>query len=72
MSESGVIDVFVLNQNGVKIKKCCASCAHHEAYDDDGPRRRCIFDPLQNKIVNKIDLCKHWAISDNINRIKIG
>ena len=27
--KKAVIDEFVTNQNGVQIKKCCASCATH-------------------------------------------
>ena len=62
-----IFDEFTLNQNGVKIKKCCASCASHEPYDANGPRRLCT---LSKKIVQKDDLCGCWHISIEIDRIK--
>ena len=75
---NGVFVEFTLNSNGVKIKKCCASCAHHELYDSDGPKRLCkkhtmIDDDNEKpKVVDKSDLCGDWSISDQINRIKLN
>ena len=62
-----VIPEFTTNKNGVRIKKCCASCALHETYDHEGPRRKC---NLKGKVVDKSDCCGEWAISDFINNIK--
>ena len=41
MAVGGVFEEFTLNSNGVKIKKCCASCAHHQPHSSDGPQRLC-------------------------------
>ncbi len=73
----GVIEEFTLNSNGVKIKKCCASCAHREPHSSDGPQRLCTKHTMQvdgkekPKVVDKSDLCGDWSISDMINGIKL-
>lgn len=64
----GVVTEFTTNENGVTIKKCCASCATHEPYDSEGPRRKCT---KHDKIVDKSDCCGDWSMSDAINGIKI-
>ena len=64
-----VIPEFMTNRNGVNIKKCCASCALHDLYDYEGPRRMC---KLKGKIVDKSDCCSKWVISDFINNIRIN
>ena len=77
MSVNGVFVEFTLNSNGVKIKKCCASCAHHELYDSDGPKRLCKKHTMieagkeKQKVVDKSDLCDDWSISNMINGIKL-
>ena len=64
-----VIPEFTTNKNGVKIKKCCVSCALHDLYDFEGPRRKC---KPKGKIVDKSDCCSKWVISDFINNIKLS
>ena len=65
---TGVIAEFTTNKNGLTIKKCCASCANHDPYDSQGPRRLC---KLGGKIVQKDDLCSCWRISVEIDRIRV-
>ena len=78
MAVGGVLEEFTLNSNGVKIKKCCASCAHHEPYNTDGPKRLCKKHTMtedgkeKQKLVDKSDLCRDWSISDMINGIKLN
>jgi len=69
-NENVIIEEFTRNTNGVKIKKCCASCSHKEPYDSEGPRRMCTLNK-EKKIIRKDDLCLHWSISPDIDRIKI-
>ena len=64
-----VIPEFTKNKNGVNIKKCCASCALHDMYDNEGPRRKC---KLNEKVVDKSDCCSKWVISDFISNIKLS
>lgn len=68
---TGIIAEFTYNKNGVRIKKCCASCATHEPYDQQGPRRICTYNRC-NKVVQKDDLCKHWSINMDIDRIRVN
>ncbi len=68
--DTGIIPEFTVNSNGVRIKKCCASCETHAPYDSQGPKRLCI-QTKRNKIVRKDDLCKNWTLSKAINKIKI-
>ena len=78
MAVGGVLEEHTLNSNGVNIKKCCASCAHHEPFSSDGPKRLCkkhtmIEDGKEKpKLVDKSDLCRDWSISDMINGIKLN
>lgn len=65
---NGVVYEFTNNKNGVMIKKCCASCKHHEPYDSEGPRRMCT---LSQKIVDKSECCGDWCISKEIDDIKL-
>lgn len=64
-----VIPEFTTNKNGVRIKKCCASCALHDLYDNEWPRRKC---KLSGKVVDKSDCCSKWVISDFISNIKLS
>jgi len=74
----GVLEEFTTNSNGVKIKKCCASCAHHDPYNSDGPKRLCKKHTMiengkeKSKVVDKSDLCNDWSISDMIDKIKLN
>jgi len=64
-----VVSEYTTNRNGVKIKKCCASCQHHQPVDQNGPHRLCTFNGAK-KIVFKFELCRSWGISDAINDIR--
>ena len=74
----GVIEEFSTNSNGVRIKKCCASCAHHNPYECDGPKRLCKIHTTTEdgkekpKVVDKSGLCCDWSISDMFNGIKLN
>lgn len=65
---TGVVPEFTLNKNGVRIKKCCASCTYKEPYEREGSHRKCFH---SGKIVDKSDLCGHWIISEIIDDINI-
>lgn len=69
-TNNGIITEYVLNKNGVRIKKCCASCKYHEPLDSDGPRRICVY-LKRSKVVRKDDACGDWSISDIIDGIKV-
>ena len=71
IQDTGIIAEFTTNKNGVRVKKCRASCATHTPYDQEGPRRKCTFDDC-GKIVRKDDLCGHWTISDMMDGIKVN
>ena len=74
----GVVEEFTLNSNGVRIKKCCASCAHHDPYNSDGPKRLCKKHTMvengkeKPKVVDKSDLCNDWSVSDMIDKVKLN
>lgn len=68
--DTGIIPEFTINSNGVRIKKCCASCETHAPYDSEGPKRLCTL-TKRKKIVRKDDLCNSWTLSNAINKIKI-
>lgn len=78
MAVGGVIEEFTKNSNGVKIKKCCASCAHHQPHSSDDTKRLCMKHTMlvdgkeKPKVVDKSDLCDDWKISDMINGIKLN
>lgn len=67
-SIDGVLAEFTVNKNGVTIKKCCASCKHHEPHDQEGPRRKC---KPKNKLVDKSDCFCDWCIIEQIDIIKL-
>ena len=76
--ENQAIDIvpeFCPNKNGVPIKKCCASCKHHQPLDDKA-HRLCAYgvglsaDEGEKKVVFKFEVCQHWEISDAINDIR--
>lgn len=73
----GIVAEFTVNRNGVRIKKCCASCAHHNPFQSDGPKRLCTLHTTTvdgkeiPKVVNRSDLCREWGISEMINKIKL-
>lgn len=75
---NGVFVEFTTNSNGVKIKKCCASCAHHNPYENDGPKRLCKKHTTTEggnekpKVMDKSDLCNDWSISNFIDKIKLN
>ena len=66
--KEAIVPEFTKNKNGVTIKKCCASCATHEPYDSEGPRRLCT---ISQKVVQKDDLCGCWRISNAIDGIQL-
>ncbi len=68
---TGVIDVFTTNKNGVRIKQCCASCQTHAPYDSEGPRRLCTI-AKRKKIVKKNDLCSAWTMIEMMSKVKIN
>lgn len=55
-----------LNKNGVKIKKCCASCEYKDY--DKGGNRLCM---RGNGHVLKDKVCPLWHISEKSNNINI-
>ena len=61
---------FTENKNGVRIKKCCASCKHHKAYNPESNKRLC-YVRSEPKMVFKDEVCGYWSISDEIDRIKL-
>lgn len=69
-----IIPEFSTNKNGVRIKKCCASCLHHQPFDPEGPRRQCMLGEGKKKkrIVYKFNLCRFWTISEMIDNIKVN
>lgn len=69
-NDTGIIPEFTINSNGVRIKKCCASCETHAPFYSEGPRRLCTL-THKKKIVRKDDLCGSWTLSNLINKIKI-
>ena len=62
-----VIPEYTLNSNGVRIKKCCSSCKHHQPKDED--HRLCMFTG-EKKIVFMFELCDRWEISSQIDKIR--
>lgn len=54
-----------INKNGVKIKKCCASCEHKDF--DKGGNRLCM---RGNGHVLKDEVCPLWHISEKMDGIK--
>ncbi len=73
----GIVVEFTTNSNGVKVKKCCASCTHHNPFKSDGPKRLCTLHTMTvdgkevPKTVDKSDVCRDWSISDMADKIKL-
>ena len=57
----------VVNSEGARIKKCCASCKFKVGTNDDN-HRKC---KLNGKKVTKDFLCRDWCISDFFGRLRI-
>jgi hypothetical protein len=70
-NDTGVMPEFTRNKNGVRIKKCCASCRFKD-YKGFSDRKRLCKREDEVKVVDKSDCCQNWAISDEINVIKVG
>lgn len=58
---------FVVNSNGVRIKKCCASC-ENKVCTNHTDFRKCT---LNGKKVTNDFLCRDWRISGFFDAIKI-
>jgi hypothetical protein len=61
-----LMDEIVSNDNGVHIKRCCASCTNKRPFDYEGPLRKC---RLSGEIVNNSDVCDDWSISAEVAKI---
>lgn len=59
--------VSVRNANGVKVKRCCASC-QHKCIEADGTRV-CL---LTNNKVEQRFKCKQWQMSDGMKNAGNG
>ena len=59
--------VSVRNANGVKVKRCCASC-QHKCIEADGTRV-CL---LTNNKVEQRFKCKQWQMSDGMKNAGKG
>ena len=70
-AETGIIAEYTYNTNGVRIKKCCASCQTHTSYSETSAKRICTLDDCK-KIVRKDDLCRYWVLSDMMAKIKLN
>ena len=60
---------YTTNVNGVRIKKCCASCAFKQPLDYNGAHRLCTLGGGE-KVVFKDEVCKHWEMNAEIDRIR--
>ena len=58
---------FLLNPNNVRIKKCCASCAHKEIGKSED-QRICMHGEGE---VPKDYLCSDWELSENCKKLKM-
>ena len=58
---------FELNQFGIAVKVCCASCALKK-YSYDG-KRLC---SLNNKVVRAIHVCRKWQLSEGLKNAGLG
>ena len=56
-----VISLYVRNNCGISIKKCCASC-NLKGFKPNG-KRICT---LTHEKVNAQDKCKHWQMADGL------
>lgn len=59
---------FVVNSEGTRIKKCCASC-QYKVCTNDNDHRKCT---LSGKKVTKDFICRTWHISREMDKLKIG
>ena len=59
---------FAVNSEGVRVKKCCASCQYKVCTNND-TNRKCT---LSGKRVTKDFLCRSWRISDFMDNVRIG
>lgn len=59
---------FVVNAEGVRIKKCCASCKFKKCTNDND-HRKCT---LNGKKVTNDFLCLDWKIGDFFEHLKVG
>ena len=57
----------VQNESGIKIKRCCASCAYKEL-TRLVTQRRCT---KLKKNVKPSDVCKDWEMSETFRTLKI-
>ena len=55
------VSIYERNQFGIVYKQCCASCALKK-YRYNG-KRLC---SLNNKMVEALDVCDYWQISEGI------
>lgn len=51
----------VVNDFGIKVKRCCASC-QHKCIDNEGIR----FCAVESKNVSQKYKCKKWQMSDGL------
>jgi hypothetical protein len=51
----------VVNDFGIKVKRCCASC-QHKFVDNDGIR----FCTEESRNVSQKNKCKKWQLSDGL------
>jgi len=58
---------FELNQFGIAVRKCCASCALKK-YSYDG-KRLC---SLNNKVVRALHICRKWQMSEGLKNAGLG
>ena len=56
-----------INTYGIKIYKCCMSCAN-KSINSLG-NRKCLH---KNAFVGKYDTCESWALADGLERAGIG
>ena len=58
---AGMRKISVRNEQGIKVRKCCASC-QHKCIDNDGVR----FCAVESKNVSQKYKCKKWQMSDGL------
>ena len=55
-----------VNPQGIKVRKCCASCKFKFLYGTDGVR----FCTKRNKEVKKFGLCKQWEMREDLQKAR--
>ena len=60
---------FVINKNGKKIRKWCASCKYKSPFDKIGKKRFCNRNN-EKRIVFRDEVCNFWEISEGEDSIK--